>query len=384
MLKVGVIGMGGRITGMLRHMTEYDIPFRVAALVDPRADEILKLEDQFVRDTAVYETPEEMIDAEQLDGIAIGTHCRLHADIACRVARAGVPMFLEKPIAITSDEVKRLHEALKNHPAPIVVSFPLRVSPLCVAVKEIIDSGKIGTVEHVVAFNDVPYALTYYRKWYRNYDEMGGLFLQKATHDFDYIFQLMGRRPTQIAAMNARRVYGGDKPFDLKCRDCEEFETCPESPFNHFKERFQGNKVDRSTDAVCVFADGIRTEDLGNALIEFEDGSQASYTQNFFARNQAARRGARLYGYKGTVEFDWYQNKASVYNHRMPTVETIEFTGRMPHFGGDRELTWDFLTAMRDRKPSRAPFEAGVESALACLAARESAESRTFREIPTL
>lgn len=384
MLKIGVVGFGGRISGMVRQMEIYDIPYRVAAVVDPRADEIRLREDAFLKDCVYYDSVDDMVAQADLDGIMIGTHCALHTDMTCKVAATKLPLFLEKPVAISFDEVKRLDAELRDYPAPIVVSFPLRVSPVLEAVKEIVDSGKIGTVEHVVAFNDVPYALVYYRSWYRNYDEMGGLYLQKATHDFDYIFHLMGRRPARVAAMNARRVYGGDKPFDLRCRDCEEFETCPESPFNHFKERFQGQKVDRQADAVCVFADGIRTEDLGNAMIEFEDGAQAVYTQNFFARNKAARRGARLYGYKGTLEFDWYRNQVQVYSHRMPKVETVEFTGNMPHFGGDRELTWDFLTAMRDGKPSRAPLAAGIESALACLWARESAENNIFCDIRML
>jgi hypothetical protein len=53
----------------------------------------------------------------------------------------------------------------------------------------------------------------------------------------------------------------------------------------------------------------------------------------------------------------------------------------MPHFGGDRELLLDWLRAMRDGTPSRAPLAAGMESALTCLWARESAESRRFCEV---
>jgi hypothetical protein len=62
-------------------------------------------------------------------------------------------------------------------------------------------------------------------------------------------------------------------------------------------------------------------------------------------------------------------------------VETIDFTGEMSHFGGDRELCLDFLRAMRDRQSSRSPIEAGILSALTCLWARESAESRRYCDI---
>ena len=126
---------------------------------------------------------------------------------------------------------------------------------------------------------------------------------------------------------------------------------------------------------------GILNEDMGNCILEYENGAQCSYTQNFFARFQAARRGARLYGYKGTIHFCWYENKIRIYKHQSPVVETIDFTGEMPHFGGDRELCLDFLLAMRDGKPSRSPIEAGILSALTCLWARESAETHRYCQV---
>ena len=213
------------------------------------------------------------------------------------------------------------------------------------------------------------------------YDQAGGLFLQKSTHDLDYIHYLLDQRPRLLCAMKAQRVYGGDKPFDLRCVDCDEQETCPESPFNLFYQRFRGDAVEQDPKRMCMFSQGIRNQDLGSCLVEYDGGAQASYTQNFFARFKAARRGARLYGYRGTIHFDWYENIVRVYKHHSPTVETIDFTGEMPHFGGDRELCLDFLRAMRDGRPSRSPISAGILSALTCLWVRESAETHRFCEV---
>ncbi|HEY64768.1 MAG TPA: Gfo/Idh/MocA family oxidoreductase [Caldilineae bacterium] len=383
MLRVGIIGYGHRIEHMAKAMTVFGIPYRVAAIADPRAAEIQARQDPFLAETRFYESADEMLaHADELDGVMIGTRCHLHTEMACKVAPTGLPIFLEKPVAITFEQLKRLERTFRDYPAPVVVSFPLRLTPILQAVREIVQSGRIGSIEQVVAFNDVPYGTVYFRRWYRNYELDGGLFLQKATHDFDYISYLLGQRPRWISAMKARRVFGGDKPFDLKCRDCDERETCPESPFTRFRFGYEGERVqyDRRGE-YCVFSEGIELQDVGSCLIEYENGVQASYTQNFFIRYKAARRGARLYGYKGTLEFDWYQNQIKVYRHTSPVVETIEFTGEMPHFGGDRELCYDFLMAMRDRRPSRSPLSAGILSALTCLWARESANTRQVCEI---
>ena len=92
----------------------------------------------------------------------VGTRCYLHTEMACKVAARGLPLFLEKPVAITFDQVKALDAAFRGYPAPTVVSFPLRLTPIVQMVKEMIDADVIGTVEHVIAFNDVPYGDVYF------------------------------------------------------------------------------------------------------------------------------------------------------------------------------------------------------------------------------
>ncbi|HXK45387.1 MAG TPA: Gfo/Idh/MocA family oxidoreductase, partial [bacterium] len=323
MLKVGIIGFGLRVSHMAAAMKIFDVPYKIAAIADPAAEKIEKsvkenipeihshrrIDPDLMKDTRYFTSADEMLEKIELDGVMIGTRCYLHTEMACKVAKKNLPLFLEKPVAITFDQVKMLEKAFKNVTAPTVISFPLRLTPMAQKVKQIIDSGRIGEVEHVVAWNDVPYGSVYFNSWYRNYHEVGGLFLQKATHDFDYIFYLTGRKPKMIAAMNSQRIYGKrNKPFELLCRDCDEKMECIESPFNLFYKRFKGEKVEWNDWQKCMFSKEIKNEDSGNALIELDNGVQVSYSQNFFVRNQAVgRRGARLYGYKGTIDFDWYR-----------------------------------------------------------------------------
>ena len=388
MLRIGIIGYGRRIAHMAKELAIFGIPYRVTAVADPRGDRIQADNDPFLADTRFYTSADELLTAaDELDGIMIGTRCNLHTEMALKVAPTELPLFLEKPVAITFDEARRLHAAYQDYPAPTVVSFPLRLSPIAQTVREIIESDQVGSIEQVVAFNDVGYGSVYFKSWYRNYELDGGLWLQKFTHDVDYINYLLDARPRWVSAMNDRRVYGGDKPFDLQCKDCPEQESCPESPFVRFRSGFEGSRVhfaEEETyreDQFCVFSDGIELQDMGSCMLEYENGVQTSYTQNFFTRYRAARRGARLYGYRGTIEFDWNQNQIKVFSHISPLAETIDFSGSMPHFGGDRELCFDFLMAMRDRRPSRSPIAAGILSALTCLWARESANNRQAYEV---
>lgn len=381
MLRVGVIGYGDRMNGLVKQMRNFDIPFQITAITDPRHEALKASGDENIKDSRFYADADEMLAQEKFDGIMIGTRDTQHTPMAIKVAAHNYPIFLEKAIAVSFEQLVQLKSAFKKSASEVVVSFPLRVSPLVQQAKTIIESGQIGTVEHIIAVNDVPYGTVYFNHWYRDYNEIGGLFLQKATHDFDYMAYLAGETPVRVAAMNAQRVYGGNKPENLKCKDCDEQFSCPESPFNLYYEQSQGRRVDQSDWRLCVFSKGLGNEDLGNCLIEYANGSQGSYTQNFFARHQAARRGARLYGYKGTIDFDWYQNELKVYAHQRPKVETIKFTGDAGHFGGDTELCRDWLFVMLEKMKSRSPLKTGLESTLTCLWARKSAMDQKFYQV---
>lgn len=180
-----------------------------------------------------------------------------------------------------------------------VVSFPLRLTEQVQILREIVDSGKIGTVEHVQAVNDVPYGRVYFHGWYRDEKETGGLWLQKATHDFDYINSILRSRPVEICAMTSKQIFKGDKPAGKLCDECEEKQTCPESYISTHRagEYLYG--------PWCCFAEDTGNEDSGSAIIRYETGMHVVYSQNFFARRGAGLRGARFLGYDGTAEFDF-------------------------------------------------------------------------------
>jgi len=374
-MRIGVIGFGERARHIANGILRADPSFKLAAVADPDLDKVRRYLEPG-GDTRLYRTSEEMLEQGGLDGVIIGTRCDLHVREALKVLPTGIPLFLEKPVATTFDDLMALKRGYERHPSPVVVSFPLRYTPLVEAVRRIVGSGRIGAVEHVQAVNNVPYGGVYYHNWYRDESITGGLFLQKATHDFDYITSIVGVKATEICAMTSKQIFKGSKPAGLMCRDCDERQTCPES--TEARER----RGDPSTGEYCCFAEDTGNEDSGSAIIRYETGMHAVYSQNFFARNGARARGARLIGYEGTIEFDFYQNQAVVHMHHKAETERIApVYAHSEHFGGDAVLIENFIAVMRGEAESKSTLEDGLFSALMCLHARESAVARTFRRI---
>lgn len=385
-VRLGVIGIGGRAQGMLKMIERVGYKLNIAAITDVKpVSELREMMDRHEWDhsaTAFYTDADEMLDKQKLDGVMIGTRCSLHARMALKVLERGLPLFLEKPIATNMDDLLALRKAAESTKSEVVVSFPLRVTPHCQTAKQIIDSGQIGTVEHVQAWNDVPYGECYYMDWYRDENETQGLWLQKATHDFDYINYLLGYKPVTICAMKSKQVFKGDRPAGLRCIDCEEWDECLESPFHRWFTRGLSDRVRPNEHKMCCFAVDTGNEDSGSALVMYDTGMHVSYSQNFFARRSAGRRGARLYGYKGTVEFDWGTNEVKVYMHQATRDETYKINpGAGSHSGGDPVLADNFVRVIRGEQKSVSPLDAGLLSVLMCLKAKESSLTHTFQDV---
>jgi predicted dehydrogenase len=383
-MRLAIIGYGSRTRGVLSELRAGCEQLDLVAITDVRNEQIrqtLRQEGLDPHRVRFFDDADTMLRSVEMDAVLIGTRCSLHAPMAIKVLRTGIPLYLEKPVAIDMPQWIGLYEAMRrsiSYGGIVVVSFPLRASPLLKSVKEIVDSGVLGTIEHVQAVNNVPYGGVYFHRWLRDEAETGGLFLQKATHDFDYINYLLdGLRPVRVCAMVSKQIFKGDKPAGLMCRDCGEQETCPESPVNLWRA---GEPVNGE---YCGFAVDTGNEDSGSALVQYETGMHVSYTQNFFARKKAACRGATLLGYNGSLEFDWYTHEIKVFMRHTHEVESRKVEAPpSSHAGGDAALARNFIAvAQQEAQPSIAPLATGLLSALISIKARESARTGTFQQI---
>ena len=387
MKRLGVIGYGQRIRGMLRTLDTFAADVQLVAVLDPAAEKLKDTYAEQLKGVTFYDDVANMLDTANLDGVMIGTHCALHTPYAIEVLKRNLPLFLEKPVAINEGQVQQLHDAYRQSQSEVVVSFPLRLSRLCVMAKEIAESGVIGTIEHAQVVNNVPfYGSNYYHGWMRNEELTGGLWLQKATHDLDYTNFLLGRPPSRLIAVESKTVFKGEMPAGLYCRDCELKHTCPESEYNLF--HMQGIIQDMH-DAPdwwngrwqCSFAVDTGNHDAATTILQYESGMHAVYTQCFYPRRGAAKRGATLIGYKGTISFDWYTDEVVVHHHHTPRVERhkLDNTGH-GHHGGDHELIHDFLAILFKTGKSRATLDDGLLSAQLCLMAKRSCATNAFQE----
>lgn len=353
-MKLGIIGLGLRMSDLLKTFREADPGLEIAGVVDsdPEAARGRVPEGEALR---FYGTLPELVEQARPDALAIATRCDGHARYAVEAARYDLPLFLEKPVATSLDDAVALERAFEHTRCRALVSFPLRASMLCRRARHLIENGAVGRVENICALNYVPYGDVYFLSWYRDYSITQGLFLQKATHDLDYMMYLAGSPVVRVAAMLSRgRCY----------RDDSTRGDAPD-PFARYAEKIGTPETGMN-------------EDSSSALVEFANGAQGVYTQVFYIKRDAARRGATISGYSGTVDFDWYRNDLRCVHHHEPFTDVTTPEKGLSHFGGDMALAENFVAMVRDGAQPLAPIEAGLQSVYTCLAARQSAQTGCF------
>lgn len=383
MVRFGVVGYGGRAHSLINNVfRDVEPGMKIVGIVDPDEKKVRsRLADADKADVVFYKNLDELVRKGKLDALMIGTRCNLHTPMAIKAAKYDIPLYLEKPVAVSMRQAVALERAFEKSKCEVVVSFPLRVSPLCVRAKEIIDGGALGSCEHVSAVNYVNYGTVYWDEGYRDYDVTQGLFLQKAVHDLDYISYLMGSPIVRVGAMmTAGRVFGGKKKAGLWCSKCRESDRCLESPKNR-KINGSGGILE---DHMCTFGRDCgntetgTNEDSSSCVFEFASGVHGIYTQVFFCRRDSGRRGATVSGYDGTLSFDWYENEMKMVYHHRPFTDVTTAAEGMAHFGGDTMLAYNFFDILRGKAKSKATIFDGLQSVYACLAAKESALKGKF------
>lgn len=370
-VNLAFLGFGHRMKAVVDVLKAEQIPFRITAIHDHNeAQARLQLESVGVEAHSVqfFPDPETLLGSGLMDAVLVGTHCNSHARLAVAVMRMGLPLFLEKPVGITALELDLLEKQAGQAELPVVVSFPLRMSPIVRQAQSIIQSGRAGRITHVQVLNNVPYGGVYYHNWYRDRNLTGGLFLQKATHDFDVVNFLLQDQPTEIMAMTSQSVFKGLKPAGLRCVECPEKDFCPEGP-----RQLSLEKQEAILGPYCCFAEDNQTEDSGSALVRYSSGLHLAYSQNFYSRKSAQRRFFNFISYDATLSFDFYLDQLILTSHGSRHIESHEcFSADLPHFGGDRVLIKNFIDVVHGRALSESPLSAGILSARMCLAAAQS------------
>lgn len=101
---------------------------------------------------ALYHDYHEMLVREHLDIVCVATHPPLHPEMVVAAAQAGAKgIFCEKPMALSLGECDAMLGACEQAGTKLLINCSRRWSGEYQAVKQLLDSGELGPLLHVVA-----------------------------------------------------------------------------------------------------------------------------------------------------------------------------------------------------------------------------------------
>jgi len=137
---------------------------------------------------------------ESIDAVFIVTRHSSHAALVCRALEAEKAVFVEKPLALSDDELERILttvDATGND--RLMVGFNRRFAPLLVDMRARFGRPRGPTVARYLV-NAGPLSAD---SWYRNEEIEGSRFVGEGGHFIDTLSWWMGADPVEIAATAA-------------------------------------------------------------------------------------------------------------------------------------------------------------------------------------
>jgi len=138
----------------------------------------------------------EVLQDEDVNMIVIATRHNLHAPIIIEAANAGKHIFVEKPIAMSYEECKKVYDAIMENKVNLTMGFNRRFAPLAQKANRIVEKRKN------------PLMITYRinsagmkkEHWINDPVEGGGAIIGEGCHFFDFCNWIVRREPMRIYA----------------------------------------------------------------------------------------------------------------------------------------------------------------------------------------
>jgi predicted dehydrogenase/threonine dehydrogenase-like Zn-dependent dehydrogenase len=193
---VGFIGAGNYASSMLLPHLSRMPEVRLAHVATTRSLSAVNAQRRFSFDKASTDA-ESVLSDESLDAIFIVTRHHSHASLVCRALQTGKTVFVEKPLALNRDELRRIADFVdQTRNDRLMVGFNRRFAPLLVELRSQFGPPAGGSVSRYL----VNAGRLEADSWYRNEDLEGSRFTGEGGHFIDTLSWWTASLPVSVYA----------------------------------------------------------------------------------------------------------------------------------------------------------------------------------------
>ncbi len=369
-MKVGIIGLGFRLGYLGYVFNAIDPNFEIVGYVDPEPAGLPGLIEQGISTGKSYASPEELIAAQKLDLLMIGSPNHMHLDHIRIGLEAGLKVFCEKPVVTTIKDSIALASLMgKFGHEQVMVGLVLRYSPMYKDLLAAQATGVLGNVVSIEASEHIyPYHGAFFMRDWRRYEKYSGSFmLEKCCHDLDLYNGIVGVRPERVASFGGRRSFiPANDPRNEGVNDMTMFHSKPSG--------WQGSDKVFDSDGDII--------DFQVAIVEYANGVGMNFHTNLNVPDQYRR--FAIMGSRGMAEGDFirgYLDIHEVLSGNKVVENKYAATKLSQHYGADEQMAADLLAHVRTGQHLPVSTLNALEAGILALAMDEARLKRTLVDL---
>ena len=379
-IRAVIVGGGHRADIYAELALQKPEKLKIVGLVDPSPKRTEYMKNKYgIPAENCFSSVEALCKGEKLGELVInGTMDRFHVPTAIPTLEKGYDLLLEKPIAISLEEMDALCAVAKRTGRSVHLCHVLRYTDFYSTVKRLILDGEIGRPISLAMSEHVAYShmgVSFVRgKWRSKRACFTPMLLAKSCHDLDIMTWLMQPyRPTAVSSFGSNLQFTKEQKPDgatHRCYDgCPHMEDCPYSAKSNYAEHdfwsgyvfgategeqlsYEEREKDLRQDnpfGICAWDfDREDNVDHQTVSVSFEGGATATFSMVGGATR--AQRSLHLVGTRGEIVGVFEDNlitlrKISPHHESWfeeKRIETISTTCGA-HAGGDMALIEGFI-----------------------------------------
>ncbi len=365
---------------------------RVVAMVDNNTAIHAALKQRFAEEygspeTAIVGSMEEALrrfPKSEADTVLIVTPNHTHAEMLRLTLEAGRHALLEKPVSADYDDLLRIARMTADSESVIQLGFVLRYSPFFRAIKETIDSGRIGRVTMIQLNEWLDFAHSgnaYRRGWRRSHALTGGFLNEKCSHDLDLLcyFKDSQAEVTRVYSVAGTQMFPA-KETPANCLSCEDRQC----PFRYRKSPYVAYQLADTSERnnKCVYHSDADIYNIQSVILTFADGTQGILTLVPFSGEPG--RTLTIHGTEGyiTGHMEKGELKIAVYRESGMELKTIPLDlADDGHGGGDSFILQELFDCIENGTAPAATVYDGLRASAIAFAADASAGSGQVVEL---
>jgi predicted dehydrogenase len=221
--------------------------------------------------TKYYQSYQEMIEKETLDGVIIAVPNEMHEPVGTYCADRGLHLLVEKPISHSIESAEKLIDSANRNRVKLLIAHHRRFNPMVVATRDMVRNGELGDIVGISVLWCMYKPTEYFVAGPWRKEKGGGPILINTIHEVD----------------NLRYIYG---------------------------------EIARVYAEVSNKTRGFQVEDTVSVSLRFSDGTLASILMSDAAPS--------LWGYECTMGENpfFYPTKGNIY-HYLGTKASLTFPG---------------------------------------------------------